>query len=76
MGHCLQTPREFSSTIKGNEFEMKMANHSAFSPCLARVRKKIEPLLNDERFLIDTEEKATEDKNKQIKTKVGFNCGP
>ena len=46
-----------------------MTNHSAFSPCLARARGKIEPLLNNERF----EEKTTEDKNKQIKTKDGFN---
>ena len=46
-----------------------MTNHSAFSPCLARARRKIEPLLNNERF----EEKTTEDKNKQIKTKDGFN---
>ena len=73
MGHCLQAPRESSSTIKGNEFELKITNHSAFSPCL---RKKIEPLLNNERFLIDTEEKATECKNKQIETKDGFNSGP
>ena len=40
------------------------------------VRRKIEPLLNNERFLIDTEEKATEYKNKQIKTKDGFSSGP
>ena len=39
------------------------------------VRKKIEPLLNNEGFLIDTEEKATEYKNKQIETKDGFNSG-
>ena len=41
MGHCLQAPRESSSTIKGNEFELKIANHSAFSPCLAACVKRL-----------------------------------
>ena len=30
------SPRGFGSTVKGNEFELKVTNHCAFPPYLAR----------------------------------------